>query len=319
MSETSKKKSGCLKLGCLSCLGLFLLSALLVSAFVMVGPPPQRPIHQTPEHALAAGKGRVHIHVEEARFSIRPGPVGSPLRLDARFDAAGFALTESFEAAEQGGWEYSLDFRSTVFPLRRLLAEDSDDNNVIVLSVPRGTELVISGAVSKGQSALEFGGLDLEAVDLNLGMGQHEVSFGEKTARPLTALRLEGGMGQLLVNQLGNASPVETEVDWAMGKVILGLDGDWAGLSEVFFKSSMGQLEVSAPKGLEVTRGSLEIGLAGETRLPPGWGDQALAGSPASEGVETGAVDLATEGPTAGREVRLHVQTSMGEFYFHQD
>ena len=63
----------------------------------------------------------------------------------------------------------------------------------------------------------------LNSVDMDIGVGEHEVRFGEPLPQPVSHVRLAASIGELTVARLGNASPREIEVRHRIGEVELDL------------------------------------------------------------------------------------------------
>jgi hypothetical protein len=77
--------------------------------------------HQVKEHVLPPGPGTIELGIRMAEVEISPGPAGSPLRLDADWNAAIFRLDEGLEHLEDagGGWKYHLRFGARGLALLR--------------------------------------------------------------------------------------------------------------------------------------------------------------------------------------------------------
>jgi hypothetical protein len=241
---------GCLLAGCLLLLVLAAVPPLLLWALVRdfeSDPGGERRVER--EHVLqAAGPaapGRVEIDVAFSELVVEPGPPGSRLRLEADYDASRFRLEEGLERDGQG-WVYRLELRAR--GLRTFVPAYVDHHGPrLRLQLPPDQAMTLEGEVGMGQSEIELGGLLLEAVDLELGTGEHSLGFSRPLRGALQSLRLDSAMGELTVHGVGNASPRSLAIDHRMGELRLDLAGSWRNDSAVALQVGMGHCSVSLP------------------------------------------------------------------------
>ncbi|HEX9734055.1 MAG TPA: hypothetical protein VGG06_18950 [Thermoanaerobaculia bacterium] len=294
MSE--KRFPGCFKFGCFGCLALF---ALAVGLLVLIGvvqatmedqepdpeqsqashplpPPPVRPPQpdqvEMPEIAPlppgveappAAAAGTVVLDLRMGEFTIRPGPPGEPIRIEADYDANVFNLTESFNESEDGTWTYDVSFGARGGWLGLLFRGGGSSNrNQVDVIIPRGHPVSIVGKIGMGESEIDLGGLWVENVDLEMSAGDHFLEFREPTPVPMEDFRLDGSMGNLEVRGLGEASPRTVTVDHGMGELLVDLAGPWRRDATVDVGFSMGECRLWLPKTarVEISRASVGMG-----------------------------------------------------------
>jgi hypothetical protein len=293
MSE--KRFPGCFKFGCFGCLALF---ALAVGLLVLIGvvqatmedqepdpeqsqashplpPPPVRPQPdqvEMPEIAPlppgveappAAAAGTVVLDLRMGEFTIRPGPPGEPIRIEADYDANVFNLTESFNESEDGTWTYDVSFGARGGWLGLLFRGGGGSNrNQVDVIIPRGHPVSIVGKIGMGESEIDLGGLWVENVDLEMSAGDHFLEFREPTPVPMEDFRLDGSMGNLEVRGLGEASPRTVTVDHGMGELLVDLAGPWRRDATVDVGFSMGECRLWLPKTarVEISRASVGMG-----------------------------------------------------------
>lgn len=234
-------------IGCLVLVALVTIPGTVVWGLIAAGDSGRgdEPRHEVKDHVLPPGPGVVELHVRMAEIDVSPGPPGSPLQLDADWNAGVFRLEEGLEQ-EGGGWRYRLDFggRGLAF----LRHHDHHDPNRLRLRIPVDHPLSIEGKLSMGESDVDLGGLALDRVALELKAGEHRLSFHEPTPQPLSLLRLDGSMGEITVINAGNASPRRIEVKHGMGELLLDLTGKWRADGEVDIHFSMGDSRVDLPR-----------------------------------------------------------------------
>ena len=159
--------------------------------------------------------------------------------------------------------------------------------------IPEGVPIDLSLRVSLGESRIDLGGLNLRELGLDLSMGNHQVDFRTPVVVALRRVRLNARMGNVSVDNLGNARAQAIDSSGSMGNLTADLGGAWqpgAG-AELSFTHSMGELTLNVP-----TKVRLEtdyIISQGQTTSRP-------------------AVAEETDDPKAP-VLRLRVSTSMGE------
>ncbi len=274
-TKTNYLKRGCL--GCFSVMGVGLV-LLMVWALITVVRGKQEVVRESDQltHEVPQGDwivpdtgeplvidegqmGRVILDVSLATFTIIPTSSGTPVRLDAHYNSGSYKLKETFASSGELGWTYRLTFgKRSMFQFFHI-----DPDNRLELYLPEGTPIVLEGQIGLGESRLELGGLWIESVDLEIGLGDHSIDFDEPLAVPMTRFEIDGSIGELSVRRLGNASPAHVRVDHSIGELYVDLRGAWQNDSDVFVDSSIGECRVNLPAegiGLELIGTSIMIG-----------------------------------------------------------
>lgn len=203
---------------------------------------------------------RLVLRLSKGSFRVIPAPPGEPLRVEADYDAERFVLEQHWDAEDR---RYDVRFDSKGGWLS--MSGNRRGRERVTVHVPRGYPLIIEGKISMGESHLELGGLWVREVDLDLGMGAHEVSFSEPTSKPVERFSLDGSMGELNVTSLGNASPQKTRIDLSMGELDANLSGAWKLDAEVDVRCGMGECNVRTPDDVKVVVERASVGI-GESR-----------------------------------------------------
>jgi len=307
MTESeSRRRRGCFKTGCLGCLGAFALVVvgLVVLSAIGLGmrpapkieesheeqplPRPQRPAPEdaeAPAPAEAAGPGTVLLDFSLGDLQVRPGQPGEPIRVEGDYDASLFELTTHFEQQERGAWTYELrlERKASLFQLFGNRAE----HNRLRLILPPDAPIALRGTIGVGRSRLELGGMNLTEVDLSLGIGEHELSFDEPLAAPLTLFALDSSIGRISVDHLGNASPGAVVVGHTIGETTLDLRGAWSRDADVDLHCGIGECRIQVPDDISVE-------LAGGTGMIGSFESAVLRTlpPPGTEGVPTLHLDV---------------------------
>jgi hypothetical protein len=302
----SSEKRGCFKVGCFGCLGtagvvvlifLVLLGLGLATGggesrmepidrsqdvppveppklppMVLGDPDEEQPL-PTIDHEIDVDEpGRIVLDLHKGSFEVRPGPPGSQLRLEGRYDEGKYELEESYSTYGERGWTYKVSFDQRGFGIRPIF-QDNDNENRVRLIIPRDMPVVLEGMVGIGESNLELGGLWLLEIDLDVGIGEHSLSFNEPLPVPMRKMRLDTSVGVIDVDELGNASPRETRIKHSIGETRIDLRGAWRRDAEVEISCGIGECDVRAPREakLDLAHVGVAIGESGgpRRREPP--------------------------------------------------
>lgn len=209
---------------------------------------------------VPSGAGRVVLRMKIGSFRVVPGPPGTPVRVDADYDTNRFKLDQSYESQDDGTWDYTLKFGPKSF--LSMFAMGGMDEPRVTVTLPRDVPMVIDADIRMGESEVELGGLYVLDARFDIGMGDHRVSFSEPLPVPMAGLVVDGGMGALALNHVGNASPGRVDVRQSMGELRLDLRGRWVQDSSIVARCSMGECGLRAPTdvGIEIAGTRITLG-----------------------------------------------------------
>lgn len=304
------ERPGCVKFGCFGCGAMVAAAGILVAVLAMarvayesaepevadreieheLPTPPASPVAmageagsprmleradlESPEFT-AVETGRIVLDLSVGEFFITPGPAGDPIRLEAEFDSRAFELVENLTTSESG-WTYEVSFGTRGGWLASLLRGGADSENRLELVIPRGHPVDLVGTIGVGTGEVELGGLWLRTVDLDLGTGEHAVYFREPTPLPMQSFRIDKGVGELQIYDLGEGSPAAVTVEQRVGALRLSLEGAWADDADVEVDFGVGECRIDLPEGarIEIDESRVAIGernidLPDQGLLPP--------------------------------------------------
>ena len=114
--------------------------------------------------------------------------------------------------------------------------------------------LEIDLRIGAGQGAMDFTGLQLTNLDIDMGAGDFEVRFDEPNAVQMGRLTLDAGASRLVVTGVGNAGPDHMTVQGGAGDITLDFAGNWRGPADVSVTAGIGALTLRLPNdvGVEV-------------------------------------------------------------------
>jgi len=259
-------------------------------------PPAEAPASGTkPAEATGNEPMQLSMELQEGSFDIKPGKPNGRVQVEGQFSEALYELTQQTEM-QNGTNRTTIRFRSKAPMWARMLAGiGNNDNNrpKLTLLIPSSVPIDLSLNVSMGESRIDLGGLTLSDLGLELSMGNHEVDFREPVADGITRLRLNARMGNVRVENLGNARAKSVDASGSMGNLTVDLGGDWrpGAEAELSFTQSMGEVRVNVPTKVRL-----------EADVRDAEGKQQRVGADADE----------TKDPKAP-VIKLRVSASMGE------
>ena len=115
--------------------------------------------------------------------------------------------------------------------------------------------------VGAGKGDLDFTGLQLTGLDLDLGAGDFELLFDEPNEAEMDRFVLNAGASRLEVFGLGYASPEEIVVQGGVGDITLDFTGTWSRSADVRITAGVGAVTLHLPDDVGV-RVEVEGGLS---------------------------------------------------------
>jgi len=121
-------------------------------------------------------------------------------------------------------------------------------------------DLQMNMRAGAGEGELDFTGLRLSELDVDLGAGDFVLRFDQPNSVPMDHLTLDTGASRIEVLGVGNASPAKVRLQGGVGDIGLDLTGEWTRSADVTVRAGAGALRLILPSdvGVEVeTRGGL--------------------------------------------------------------
>ena len=216
---------------------------------------------EVPVLAESAEPVWIYLDLSKGSFIVEPGPPGTALRVEADYDASRYELEEHLDPE---GRSYSLRFDGKR-SLLALFRPGRQQESRVRLVIPRGYPVALVGEIDMGESRLELGGLWLTELDLDLAMGSHSLAFSEPLAEPAKRLEVEGSMGELVLEGLGNASPGELRLESSFGSTRVDLEGAWRNDAEVAIEHHFGECVVRTPETAAISLEQVEMSMGERT------------------------------------------------------
>ena len=214
------------------------------------------------------------LELQEGEFTIQPGEPGSDIQVTGEYAPGLFELTETQGTdSATGARRATVRFRSKAPMWVRIFGGigDGDGNRPrLTVTIPRGMPLDLDLTTSMGRSQVDLGGLTLRDVSVNAAMGEHRVDFQEPVVEGVRELRLSNSMGNLNLENLGNARANTITASGSMGNVVANLGGAWMPGAEanLTFEQSMGELTLRVPSSVRLEADVRESGDERRSRPP---------------------------------------------------
>ena len=246
----------------------------------------------------AGASAHLDIHLEDGVFEVRPGPPGSDIRVDGTYASKYYDLVHDHTpAARPTGRVVTVRLARARSLLVQLVAHAMErapsTPNELTVTIPRDTPFSVNLTIRAGESRVDLGGLSLTDLAVDLAMGEHRLDVSEPLAVAPRSVRLDGGMGEIRFERLGNTRATELQASGHMGSVTVDLGGAWpaGAMADVTINNLMGELRLEAPAGLRL------VGAAPDSPVPDADGSAADR-----RGADPGAPAL-----------RLRISNTMGE------
>ena len=120
--------------------------------------------------------------------------------------------------------------------------------------------LDVDAEIGAARGELNFTGLRLKRLFLEIGASDLRVRFDEPNPEPMSDLIIQTGASNLRVDGIGNAGPERVQVEGGMGNLVLDLRGAWPQSAWVEVEAGVGSLTLYLPTDVGVrveVRGSL--------------------------------------------------------------
>ena len=279
-----KKRSGWRTAGLIAGIGCLSMIVIVVGGVVIatmvaraqlrnLGDTDPRPVTRRIEipgaEAVAASKPgaseaarvmplRLTIELQEGNFTIRPGEPGSELQIEGEYAPGLYELTQSVDTDPATGVTSArVRFHSTAPAWARFFGGFGggvENMAELTVTIPRGALIDLTLQMNMGRSEIDLGGLTLDELSINASMGEHRIDFSEPVVEGLRELRLNTSMGNIMIENLGNARAESITAHGSMGNVTASLGGAWPAGEEanLRFEQSMGELTVRVPSNVNL-------------------------------------------------------------------
>ena len=128
------------------------------------------------------------------------------------------------------------------------------------LEFSSGIPLDLNIRAGAGDGELDFTGLQVSELDVDLGAGDYVLRFDDPNSVLMDQMTLDSGAAKIEVLGAGNANPETLRLQGGIGDISLDLTGAWTRSADVTVRAGAGALKLTLPSdvGVQVeTRGGL--------------------------------------------------------------
>ena len=234
-------------------------------------PPERLPVIRAGMTSASEGH-RLEVELQDGRFEVVAGEPGGTIEINGEIAGNYYELVEERAGTDGGGPVTAIRLRPTTNSLVRMMASlggsgPSAQVNRLTVTIPPHRQIALVLRVARGESRIDLGGLMLSDLDAELSMGQHRLRFGAPLAAEISHVRIDGSMGDIELEGLGNARARTLSASSRMGSFTVDLSGAWReeGVSEVTLEHAMGELRLRIPTSVRLSPESCASTRFGET------------------------------------------------------
>lgn len=114
------------------------------------------------------------------------------------------------------------------------------------------TPLEMNLKFGAGEGKLNFTGLQLTKLDMEMGAGDFDVRFDEPNEVEMSDFSLDTGAARLDVSGIGHASPGRVSMNGGVGDIALDFTGQWNNSSDVNITAGIGAITLRLPDDVGV-------------------------------------------------------------------
>jgi hypothetical protein len=190
----------------------------------------------------------VNVEYAAGRFHFAPGDAKQLYRVALTYDADRFDPTIAYRKTD-GILNVTLSGRGHV---NQKDADPSRQRLDLAVSPAAPVDLVLKFGAAEAE--LELGGLSLRRAHIETGASQTTVSFSTPNRVACSDLSFQVGAAEFTVEQLGNSRCSAISLEGGVGQMVLDFTGDWAVGEDTHVKVQigLGQVELRIPRGLGV-------------------------------------------------------------------
>lgn len=229
------------------------------------------------------------LELSVGELRVEPGESSQMYEVDAHYNQASFTPRLDYSSdGSTGRLHFELESGHLVRKAGR---------NEITVSLNPDIPIELRTSTGVGQSQLDLGGLKIEELRLETGVGEANVSVLTPNAVRCRRVEIESGVGSLDIVGLGNLNFESLRFEGGVGRAELDFTGAWETLGRVEIEVGVGGVEIALPR---------EIGA--EIRTSKSF----LSGVDLSGFRKTGDVYRSRNADEVKKIIRFEVQSGIG-------
>ncbi len=274
-------------IGCGGCLGLCLISGLLVAILAVADSPKESQINElglteSVEHNLEnqaglpgsrVGKKPIHlkIDVQYCAVKIERGEQLGSVLIEGKYDTANFKLTSDIKERDNSiDYTYTFGGSHNAFSMLFGMTQDKIDpnENTLRILLPADAPVDLEYKLSKGETQMDLTGITITGLKCETKMGDFKGTIGAPNPGRLDLFKHESKMGTATWNGLENLHAEKVRFSGRMGDINLNPLGPLTEAMSVEVDFAMGEVDVLVPQNAKVeTSSSVFMGEMQKSRL----------------------------------------------------
>ncbi len=123
------------------------------------------------------------------------------------------------------------------------------ETNRMDLRLARGVPLDMDLGLGVGESVVDLRGLSVRALRVLGGAGDSRIVFGDPNPEPAGHVVIEGPIGDLSVDRVGNSNASDVRIRGGVGSLEVDLRGAWMRDATILVEAEVGNLKLTLPEG----------------------------------------------------------------------
>ncbi|NOY78605.1 MAG: DUF4097 domain-containing protein [Calditrichaeota bacterium] len=152
-------------------------------------------------------------------FRIRPNPDSRQIIVDITYNPEKMDVDADFDSSSNHLY-VSVDVEGWTKGFK-----NDEDSGTCTVYFPLGVPIELNSTCKAGEINFDLGGLSIENVDLRLAAGTANIRFREPNPIQMDDLSIDGKIGELDLQKLGNAGFQTAEISTAIGELSIDLSG----------------------------------------------------------------------------------------------
>jgi len=203
------------------------------------------------EHQEVAvdGADRVDVRIVfgAGELEIGAGDPGTLLSADFSYNLAEWAPEVKYNVEDQ-----SLSVKQGGDKDSWGVPSDTNVRNEWALKFSPTVPMTVSLLLGAGRGDLDFTGLRIARLNMDLGAGDFTARFNEPSQTAMSQMTVRTGASRLELEGIGNVTPERVVVQGGAGDITLDLTGDWRRSADVEITAGVGQLTLRVPSDVSV-------------------------------------------------------------------
>lgn len=225
---------------------------LMTDAFAKV-------VTQEENCTVKADKFFIDLSLDGGKIQVLPGREARDCRISMNYPQEKCSVSVRYNE-KRGQLDVAVDFKKWNM--------EEDDAPNLILEVPYGPETSLAANIKAGETLFELGGLTLADFRLRHWAGETMINFSEPNRMIMKSFDVNVKIGELTIENLGNARYEEGEINGGIGEMHLDFRGQSADKCVTRIDLDLGETSIMLPEKMGIKMRVSK--LLSEASLPDG-------------------------------------------------